>query len=73
MLSQAHDSEQIRNELTLLLNKQVDILEKETFGAVTNADLNEYEDRLVRICELYSELTARGAAECRAARVPPAM
>jgi len=61
MSSRIHHSQDIRSELTLLVNKQMDTMEKETFGCVTSAELNEYEDRLVRICELYSELVTRDA------------
>lgn len=57
-----HDSQDIRSELASLLNQQIDTLEKETSGCVTSAELHEYEDRLVRICELYSELVGREAA-----------
>ena len=71
MASPTHDATHIRGELTQLLNAQTDILEKETFGGITNAELNEYEDRLVRICELYSELIARESVEYQIA-VPPA-
>ena len=63
MASPTHDPAQIRGELTQLLNAQMDVLEKETFGGITTGELNEYEDRLVRICELYSELIAREAPE----------
>lgn len=54
--------QQIRGELTSLLNEQMDVLERETFGGVTEAELCEYEDRYDRICELYAELIDREAA-----------
>jgi hypothetical protein len=57
-----HDAEHIRGELTLLLNEQMDTLERETFGGVTEAELCEYEDRHDRICELYGQLIDREAA-----------
>jgi hypothetical protein len=50
-----HDSKHIRCELIVLLDEQLDTLEKETFGGVTEAELCEYEDRHDRICELYDD------------------
>lgn len=52
----SHDTQQVRSELIGLLDAQLHVLEKETFGSVTEAELCEYEDRHDRICELYDEL-----------------
>lgn len=51
-----------RTELVDLLESQLNTLEKETFGAVTEAELCEYEDRRERIRQLYAELINRDAA-----------
>jgi hypothetical protein len=45
-----------RAELVDLIESQLDTLEKETFGVVTEAELCEYESRRDRIGELYAEL-----------------
>ena len=47
-----------RAELANLIESQLNTLEKETFGCVTE----EYEDRRDRICQLYAELIDREAA-----------
>ena len=52
----------LRRELTTLLNEQMDLLERETLGSVTEDELCEYEDRYDRICDLYAELVDREAA-----------
>ena len=57
-----HDMRQVRSELIVLLEAQLDVLEKETFGGVSEAELCEYEDRHDRICELYDELLERESA-----------
>ena len=49
-------------ELFDLLESQLNTLEKETFGCVTEAELCEYEDRHDRICQLYADLIDREAA-----------
>ena len=49
-------------ELVDLLESQLNTLEKETFGVVTEAELCEYEDRRVRIGQLYAELIDEKAA-----------
>jgi hypothetical protein len=49
-------------ELVDLIESQLNTLEKETFGCVTEAELSEYEDRHGRICQLYAELIDREAA-----------
>ena len=51
-----------RAELVDLIESQLNTLEKETFGCVTEAELCEYEDRRDRICQLYAELIDREAA-----------
>ena len=57
-----HDTQHVRSELIVLLEAQMNVLEKETFGGVTEAELCEYEDRHDRICELYDELLERESA-----------
>jgi hypothetical protein len=52
----------VRAELVDLIESQLNTLEKETFGVVTEAELCEYEDRYDRIRELYAELIDREAA-----------
>ena len=58
----SHDMQHVRSELIVLLEAQLDVLEKQTFGAATEAELCEYEDRLDRICDLYDELLQRESA-----------
>ncbi len=58
----SHDTQQVRNELIGLLDAQLNVLEKETFGSVTETELCEYEDRHDRICQLYDELLERDSA-----------
>jgi hypothetical protein len=41
-----------RDELVGLIESQLNTLERETFGCVTEAELCEYEDRRDRICHL---------------------
>jgi hypothetical protein len=36
-----HDSKHIRGELVVLLNEQLDTLERETFGGATETELSE--------------------------------
>ena len=50
-----------RAELVDLIESQLNTLEKETFGVVTDTELCEYEDRRDRICQLYAELINREA------------
>ena len=45
-----------RAEIVDLIESQLNTLEKETFGCVTEAELREYEDRRNRISRLYAEL-----------------
>jgi len=49
-------------ELVDLIESQLNTLEKETFGVLTEAELCEYEDRRDRVCQLYAELINREAA-----------
>ena len=49
-------------EIVELIESQLDTLEKETFGCVTEADLCEYEDRRDRICQIYAEVIDREPA-----------
>jgi hypothetical protein len=49
-------------ELVDLIESQLNTLEKETFGCVTEAELREYEGRRDRICQLSAELIDREAA-----------
>ena len=52
-----------RAELVDLIDSQLNTLEKETFGVVTEAELLEYEERCDRIHELYAEvMDERGTA-----------
>ena len=51
-----------RAELADLLESQLNTLEKDTYGCVTEAELREYEDRNDRIRHLYAELIDREAA-----------
>jgi len=51
-----------RAELADLIETQLNTLEKETYGVVTEAELCEYEDRCERIRQLYAELVDREAA-----------
>jgi hypothetical protein len=49
-------------ELVHLIESQLNTLEKETFGCVTEAELWEYEGRRDRISQLYAELIDQEAA-----------
>jgi hypothetical protein len=51
-----HNQEQIRNELIKLTEKQINILEKQMFGGVTDAERREYEQRQARNRDLFIEL-----------------
>jgi hypothetical protein len=51
-----------RTELVELIESQLNTLEKETFGCVTEAELCEYDDRCNRICQLCAELIDRRAS-----------
>ena len=58
----SRETQNVRSELIILLDAQLNVLEKETFGSATEADLCEYEDRHDRICELYDELLEHESA-----------
>jgi len=51
-----------RAEILNLLESQLNTLEKETFGVITEAELCEYEDRYDRIRKLYAEIIDDGEA-----------
>jgi len=53
---ETHNQEQVRNELIQLTEKQINTLEKQTFGGVTEAEQREYDDRQERIRDLFIEL-----------------
>jgi hypothetical protein len=57
-----HSKTRARAELVDLLESQLNTLEKEVFGCITEAELLEYENRRDRICHLYAELVDREAA-----------
>ncbi len=52
-----HDPKQLRDELIQLLNKQLDSLERETFGGLTTTERRESEEMRHRIYQLYDELS----------------
>jgi hypothetical protein len=53
----SHDSKtRARAEMIDLLESQLNTLENQTFGCVTEVELCEYEDRRDRICQVYAEL-----------------
>jgi hypothetical protein len=54
---ECHDPKQRRDELIQLLNKQLDSIQKETYGGLTTAERREYEDMRDRIYQLYDELS----------------
>jgi hypothetical protein len=47
--------QRVRHELTELIQKQIDNIEKETFGGATDVERREYEERRKRIDELHRE------------------
>ena len=47
---------QLRSEVVQLIEKQVEMLAKETCVGLTEAELREYDDRKERIDELYDAL-----------------
>ena len=51
-----------RAELVDLVESQLNTLENQTFGCVTETELCEYEDRRDRICQLYAELIDQRAS-----------
>jgi hypothetical protein len=56
------DPVRVRYELTELIQKQIDAIEKETFGGTTEAERREYDERRIRIDELHDELTRLNTA-----------
>lgn len=54
---ECHDPKQLRDELIRLLNKQLDSLERETFGGLTTTERRAYEEMRHRIYQLYDELS----------------
>ena len=53
---QYRDPPKRTSEIVRLMEKQIESLERETFGGVTDAERREYEDRQDRIDELCREL-----------------
>ena len=53
---ETHNQEQLRNELIQLTERQIDTLEKRTFGGITEAEQSEYEERQERIRDLFVDL-----------------
>jgi hypothetical protein len=54
---ECHDPKQLRDELIQLLNKQLDSLERETFGGLTTTERREYAEMRHRIYQLHDELS----------------
>jgi hypothetical protein len=50
------DLEQIRTELLALIEKQVEVLERDTFVGLTDVERYEYDARQDRIHELHAKL-----------------
>jgi hypothetical protein len=50
------DRVRVRRELNELIQKQIDTIEKETFGGTTDPERREYKERQKRIDELFDEL-----------------
>ena len=61
-MSSPDSNARARAELVDLIETQLNTLEKETYGVVTEVELREYEDRCERIRQLYIELIDREAA-----------
>ena len=53
---ETHSQEQLRNELIQLTERQINTLEKRTFGGVTETEQREYDERQERIRDLFTEL-----------------
>ena len=53
---ETRNQEHLRSELIQLTEKQISTLEKQTFGAITEAEQSEYEERQERIRDLFIEL-----------------
>jgi hypothetical protein len=56
------DPVRARRELTQLIQKQIDMIEKESFGGATDVERREYEERRKRIDELHRELLRMNTA-----------
>jgi hypothetical protein len=52
----SRDKKDLRNELVDLIEKQMEMLAKESCDGLTEAELREYDDRKERIDELYEAL-----------------
>jgi hypothetical protein len=50
------DRKDLRSELVKLIEKQIEMLAKESCDGLTEAELREYDDRKERIDELYDAL-----------------
>jgi hypothetical protein len=50
------DSQKVPLALVALIERQIESLEKETFGGLTDAERREYEERQERIDELCDQL-----------------
>ena len=57
-----NDPKQLRDELIQLLTRQLDFLERETFGGLTTAERQECQQVRRRIYQLYDELSLLRAA-----------
>jgi hypothetical protein len=53
---ETRNQEHLRSELIQLTEKQISALENQTFGAITEAEQSEYEERQERIRDLFIEL-----------------
>ena len=53
---ETHNQEHLRSELIQLTDKQINTLEKRTFGCISEPELSEYEKRQERIRDLFIEL-----------------
>jgi hypothetical protein len=53
---QWRDLKQVRGELVQLIEKQIEIIAKDTCQNLTDMELREYDDRKKRIDELYDAL-----------------
>jgi len=56
------DPRRIRHELIQLINLQLNALEKQVFGLLSEEEFQEYEDRHESINELYEDLRQNRAA-----------
>ena len=52
----SRDRKELRGELVNLIQKQIEMLAKESCDALSEAELREYDDRKERIDELYDAL-----------------